>query len=523
MTFRSPYPDIDIPDSPLTPFALRHAERLGDRPALIDAASGETLTYAALSDAVRRVAGGLAQCGLGKGDVLAIFAPNCADYAVAFLAAASFGGITTPVNCLATAEELARQLADSGSHYLLTTPDLLDVAQRATDQHPMREIFVLGKSDGATPFAELLRSEPAEALPPIDPAHDVVALPYSSGTTGLPKGVMLTHRNIVANVCQTNVPQQIEEGEVVYCLPPFSHQYGLFLIGLTFACGATLVFAPRFELAVVLQAIETYRVTRAYVAPPVVLALANDPLVDRFDLSSLRSILSGAAPLSADLMRRCGNRIGCTMIQGSGLTETSPVTHIQNAHDSRPVLGSIGSCAPNTECKVVDIATGAELGPDEQGEMWIRGPQVMKGYLNRPEATAAMIDADGWLHSGDLGYADAAGNFFIVDRLKELIKYKAYQIAPAELEAVLLTHPAVADAAVIPISDEEAGELPKAFVALRGDATPEELIDFVADRVAPYKKVRRVEFIEAIPKSSSGKILRRVLVERERASVPVLI
>jgi acyl-CoA synthetase (AMP-forming)/AMP-acid ligase II len=207
------------------------------------------------------------------------------------------------------------------------------------------------------------------------------------------------------------------------------------------------------------------------------------------------------------------------------MTETSPATHSQLATDPQPLLGSIGTCVPNTECKVVDVETGTELGPDQQGELWIRGPQVMKGYLNRPEATAAMLDVDGWLHTGDLGFANAQGNFFIVDRLKELIKYKAYQVAPAELEAILLAHPAVADTAVIPSPEERTGEVPKAFVVLKGEATADELMAFVAEHVAPYKKVRRLEFVDQIPKSASGKILRRILVERERAALaePVLV
>jgi acyl-CoA synthetase (AMP-forming)/AMP-acid ligase II len=362
---------------------------------------------------------------------------------------------------------------------------------------------------------------------PIDPAEDVVVLPYSSGTTGLPKGVMLTHRNIVGNICQANVPQQLCEDEVVFCLPPFSHQYGLFLIAWTLANGGTLVFLPRFDIRGFLRAVEDYRVTRAGLVPPVILALANDPIIDQVDLSSLKLINSGAAPLSANLILRCRERLNCNVIQSYGMTETSPATHSQLASDPSPVLGSIGPCLPNTECKIIDVATGGELGPEQQGELWIRGPQVMKGYLNRPEATAQTIMPDGWLRSGDLGFADESGNFTIVDRLKELIKYKAHHVAPAELEALLLAHPAVADCAVIPSPDERAGEVPKAFIVLKADATevtPEELKAYVADRVASYKKVRRLEFVDQIPKSASGKILRRVLVERERAAltVPVL-
>jgi acyl-CoA synthetase (AMP-forming)/AMP-acid ligase II len=248
-----------------------------------------------------------------------------------------------------------------------------------------------------------------------------------------------------------------------------------------------------------------------------VLKLAKDPLVDKYDLSSLKMVFSGAAPLGPDLSRECVERIGCGIRQGYGMTETSPVTHSSPADPAKMKLGSIGTAAPNTECRLIDPATGAELGPNQNGELCVRGPQVMKGYLNNPEATARTIDSDNWLHTGDIGYADEDGHFFIVDRVKELIKYKGFQVAPAELEAILLTHPGVADAAVIPCADNEAGEVPKAFVVLKGEVSAEELMDFVAGRVAPHKKIREVEFIEQIPNSLSGKILRRVLIEKERA------
>jgi acyl-CoA synthetase (AMP-forming)/AMP-acid ligase II len=276
---------------------------------------------------------------------------------------------------------------------------------------------------------------------------------------------------------------------------------------------------PRFDFRFFLDAVERYRVTRAYLVPPVVLALVNDPVVETFDLSSLRCINSAAAPLGGDLARRCQERLGCSVTQGYGLTETSPATHLVPMTGRAIKPGSIGLAVPNTECAIVDISTGVALGPNQQGELLIRGPQVMKGYLNRPEATAQTITPDGWLHTGDIAYVDEDGDFYIVDRLKELIKYKAYQVAPAELEAVLLSHPAVADVAVIPSPDDEAGEVPKAFVVLKGPATPDELMTYVAVRVAPYKKVRRLEIIEQIPKSATGKLLRRVLVERERMTV----
>lgn len=524
MIFRSPFPDVDIPVVPLAPFVLRHADRLAGKAALIDASSGQILTYGELATSVRDVAGGLTRHGFGKGDVLGIYASNCPDYAIALLAVVALGGIVTPVSHLATCDELNRQLTDAGASFLLTTPALLDTAHAAMDARALRGIFVIGKAPGATSFDDLRCKSSIAFEVSIDPAHDVVVLPYSSGTTGGPKGVMLTHRNLVANICQMDVPQHQREDDVVFCLPPFSHQYGLFLVLWTLASGATLVSLPRFDLAGFLGGVERQRVTRAYLVPPVILALANDPIVDQFDLSTLGVINSGAAPLSTDLIRRCGKRLSCRIIQGLGMTEASPVTHAQRVHDESPKLGAIGTCVPNTECKVIDVESGTELGPNQQGELWIRGPQVMAGYLNRPDATAQTVTSDGWLRTGDLGFADDDGEFTIIDRLKELIKYKAYQVAPAELEAILIAHPAVSDCAVIPSPDERAGEVPKAFIVLRGVATADALMAYVAEQVAPYKKVRRLEFVDQIPKSPSGKILRRVLIERERAALaaPVL-
>jgi acyl-CoA synthetase (AMP-forming)/AMP-acid ligase II len=337
---------------------------------------------------------------------------------------------------------------------------------------------------------------------------------------------MLTHRNIVANAAQYIGGGLISEQDTFIGVLPFFHIYGLAVVlnyaGL--ATGATIVTLPRFELELFLHTLETYGVTFAHLVPPIVLALAQQPVVEHYDLSRLKVVLSGGAPISADLANACQERVGCRVVHGYGLTEASSTTHRSPVDPQRTKVESVGVLLPNTEGKIVDPVSGTDCNPDQQGELWIRGPQVMRGYLHQPAATAQMITPDGWLRTGDLGYVDQNGNFFVVDRLKELIKYKAYQVAPAELEAVLLSHPAVADVAVIPSPDEEAGEVPKAFVVLRGEATPEELMAFVAARVASYKKVRRLEFIDAIPKSASGKILRRVLVEREReaARVPVV-
>jgi acyl-CoA synthetase (AMP-forming)/AMP-acid ligase II len=328
---------------------------------------------------------------------------------------------------------------------------------------------------------------------------------------------MLTHHNLVANICQMQGLNYFTENDRLVCVLPLFHIYGLVVIlNLGLFKGTTIVTLPRFDLEQFLKTISDYRITLAHLVPPVVLALSKSPQVDNYDLSSMKTIFSGAAPLGPDLTQACMSRLNCRIRQGYGMTETSPVTHSSPADPTKVKYGSVGVPAPSTECKIIDLETGAELGPNQDGEVCVRGPQVMKGYLNKPEATAATIDPDGWIHTGDIGYADEDGHFFIVDRAKELIKYKGFQVAPAELESVLLTHPAISDAAVIPSPDEEAGEVPKAYVVLKGEATTDEILSYVADRVAPHKKIRSVEFTDKIPKSPSGKILRRLLVQAER-------
>jgi acyl-CoA synthetase (AMP-forming)/AMP-acid ligase II len=519
MLFRSPYADTRIPESPLTPFVLGRARELGDKPALIDGLSGRTITHGQLEESVRRVASALAARGFQKGDVFAIFSPNLPEYAIAFHAVSLLGGIVTPINPLYTDDEVAFQLKDAGAKYMVTVPQLLDKAMEATRQSNVKEIFVFGEAAGqATPFASLLESDGVVPEVQINAREDLVVLPYSSGTTGLPKGVMLTHYNLVSNLRQMEAIKYIDPDDRLVCVLPLFHIYGMVVIlNMGLYTGATIVTLPRFELDDFLRVLQEYKVTLAHIVPPIVLTLMKNPLVNDYDLSSLKTMFSGAAPLGESVSRACCERFDCIIKQGYGMTETSPVTHSTPYEREKVKYGSVGTCMPNTLCKVVDIETGAELGPHEKGELWVRGPQVMKGYLNRPGATANTVDAEGWLHTGDIGYADEDGHFYIVDRLKELIKYKGFQVAPAELEAILLTHPAIRDAAVIPSPDEEAGEIPKAFVVLKGEASAEELMDFVAEQVAPHKKIRKLEFLEQIPKTASGKILRRVLKERERA------
>ena len=279
---------------------------------------------------------------------------------------------------------------------------------------------------------------------------------------------MLTHANLVANVAQLAVSESISEQDTLIGLIPFFHSYGLTVnMNYALAVGATIVTLPRFEIEQFLQTVESYGVTFAALAPPTMVMLAKHPTVDNFDLSRLKVIVSGGAPLGADVTNACRFRVGCHVKQGFGLTEASPVTHMCPTDRAGIKIGSVGALLANTECRIVDPESAAELGPDQPGELWIRGPQIMKGYLNRPGATDLTITPDGWLRTGDLGFADEDGFFTIVDRLKEMIKYKGHQVAPAELEAILLSHPAVGDAAVIPSPDEEAGEVPKAYVVCR--------------------------------------------------------
>jgi acyl-CoA synthetase (AMP-forming)/AMP-acid ligase II len=511
-TFRSPLPDIAIPDELLTPYVMARAADLADEVALVDGSSGRQVTYAELDDQIRRLAGGLVTRGFRPGQVVAIMAPNCPEYAVVFHGVAMAGGTVTTINPTYTAGEVHEQLVDSGAGLLVTVPMFVDTAEAAMKDSPVADLHLLGGADSDHHTLDELFGEPLAEHVPVG-LDDVVVLPYSSGTTGRSKGVMLTHRNLVANVAQTLAAAiPMDETDSLVAVLPFFHIYGMqVLMNMGLRAGATVVTMPRFDLEQFLALHQEHGITRAFVAPPMVVALAKHPIVDRYDLSDLKVIFSGAAPLSADLAIECGTRLGCEVVQGYGMTELSPVTHATPPGQFKP--GSVGVTISNTETRIVDPATGASLDVDQDGEIWVRGPQVMKGYLNNEIATANTVDPDGWLHTGDVGHVDADGHLYVVDRLKELIKYKGFQVPPAELEALLLSHPCVADAAVVGRADEEAGEIPVGFVVLKdGQAvTAADIQAFVADRVAHYKRIRELHVVDAIPKSPSGKILRRIL------------
>jgi acyl-CoA synthetase (AMP-forming)/AMP-acid ligase II len=486
--YRSDEPDIEIPDVSLSEYVMGGAAARGDHPAIIDTATGETTTYGELAARVDEVAAAVQVRGVEKGDIVALVGANGAAWAICYHAILRAGGVVTPINPVLTPEEMAKQMRESGARLTIDDPPLMvEDAQR-----------------GARPTAV-----------DVDPG-DLAVLPYSSGTTGLMKGVMLSNRNLVANIEQAWTSMPLGEDDTLVGLLPFFHSYGqTVVLNLGLAKGSTIVTMPRFDLDELLRIVEEHRVTWLHIVPPIVLALATSPKLDERDTSSLKMVISGAAPLDADLLQRAEERIGAPIRQGYGLTEVSPVSHKSRLADvAETPPGSVGPLIPNTEARLVDSETGEDVPEGEEGEIWIRGPQVMLGYLNNPEATAATITEDGWLRSGDIGRRDENGYFFVVDRLKELIKYHGYQVPPAELEAVLVSHPKVKDAGVIGVPVEGGDEVPKACVVTNGEVDPDELMAYVAERVAPYKRIREVEFVDEIPKSASGKILRRMLREQ---------
>ena len=509
----SPLPDVEIPDQSITDCVFASAADRADEVAITDGAAS-SYTFSALHGAVRSLGGGLRSRGVGPGTTVAILAPNVPEYAIVFHGIALTGGTVTTINPTYGPEEVRHQLTDAGASWIVTIPMFLETARTASEGTGVEQIVVMGEAEGAVPLASLF-GEPIDQVP-VDYAEHVVVLPYSSGTTGLPKGVMLTHRNLVANIAQMEYTFVPTEGEVALAVLPFFHIYGMqVLMNMLLAFGVRVVTMPRFDMVRALELVQEQRITRFFAVPPMVLGLAKHPAVDDFDLSSIKQIFSGAAPLGADLAAAAAARVGCEVVQGYGMTELSPVSHCTPEGQFRP--GTSGVTISNTEIRIVDAETGADAGVGERGELLVRGPQVMRGYLNNPEATAETLDSDGWLHTGDVAVIDDEDHVSIVDRIKELIKYKGWQVPPAELEAVLVTHPAVSDAAVIGIPDEEAGELPKAFITLAPGAeapTLEDLQDHVGEHLATYKQVRVLEVLDAIPKSASGKILRRELRDR---------
>jgi acyl-CoA synthetase (AMP-forming)/AMP-acid ligase II len=505
---QAPYEEFALPE-----LLRRSAERFGDKPALIGA-DGTTRTYRDLWSHARKVARLLQDNGIEKGDKVGIFSPNLVDYAAVFYGSLLAGATVTTLNPLYREREIEHQLNDAEAVALFVFSPMAAPVQAARQNLPrLRHTWPIES------LPELVGGLPEKYRPVgINPREDVAALPYSSGTTGLPKGVMLTHFNIGANVQQGLAVKQADSDAVSLCVLPFFHIYGMtVLLSIGIALGATGIVMMRFDAEQMLHLIDKYHITNVYLAPPAILAMTNVPNLSRFDISSLRVIQSGAAPLPPEIGERAKSLCGCIVSQGYGMTETSPTTNTNPFE--RIKLESCGPPVADTFEKIVSLDTGQELATGDVGELAVQGPQVMKGYWKRPRETKDCLSDDGWLLTGDVGWLDDDGYLHLLERKKEMIKYKGYQVAPAELEAVLHEHPAVLDAAVIPKAHLEGGEIPKAFVVLREgyQASPEELMAFVAEKVAPYKKIREMEFVSEIPKSAAGKILRRELIEQERA------
>ena len=510
--FTSPRPSLE----PYTPMSVpdiieASVRQRPDKVALI-AADGPSYTFAEFWAGVRGMAAALQDAGVRKGDMVGLYAPNSVEYAVALHGALLAGAIVTTLNPLYREREVEHQLADAGAKIVFTLRPLRPIVEEAKAKLPSLErvyelesVWDMARAGG----------EPAPVA--IDPLADVAVLPYSSGTTGLPKGVMLAHQNLTANIRQTLALGMTTEDAVMLDFLPFYHIYGMMvLLNCGLASGATQIILPRFEPEAAMGLIQQHRVTDLYAVPPVALALVHQPRLGEFDLSSLRFLMSGAAPLPAEVGRQAQEKLGCVVMQGYGMTESSPITHVNPI--ASPREGTIGPSVSDTLAKIVSLEDEHELPPGEIGELWVHGPQVMRGYWNNPDATRETLTPDGWLRTGDIASADPDGYVRIHDRKKEMIKYKGYQVAPAELESVLMEHPGVRDAAVIPKADDEAGEVPKAFVVAKEPGLDLDAVAaFVAERVAPYKKIREIELIDAIPKNPSGKILRRQLIEQERA------
>ncbi|MFK0073673.1 AMP-binding protein [Arthrobacter woluwensis] len=520
--FSSPFPDVDIPDVSVYDYlfgSLDDSDRA--RIALVDGTTGAQTDYGTLVAQIDAVAGYLAAHGVRPGDVVGLFSPNIPAFAAVFHGILRAGAAATTINALYTADEVGHQLEDAGAGWLFTISPFLERAEAAAAHQgiPAERLVVLDGAPGHPSLKDVLTAGHPAPEVHLDPATHIAALPFSSGTSGKPKGVMLTHRNLVANVQQSRALLEVDRDDVLLALLPFFHIYGMtVLLNLALAERAQLVTMPKFDLTEFLRIIQEHRVTYLFIAPPVAVALAKHPLVADYDLSSVHTALSGAAPLDEELGHAVAERLGCTMLQGYGMSEMSPVSHLIPRSSEGVPLGSCGYTVPNMDIRIVDLATGEDIDPpaegvSEPGHLLCRGPNVMVGYLNLPEATAETLDADGFLHTGDIATVSSTGVVSIVDRLKELIKYKGYQIPPAELEALLLTHPEVADVAVVGAFDEDHQEVPKAFVVRQpgSELDAAAVMEFVAAHVAPHKKVRQVEFLDAIPKSASGKILRREL------------
>ena len=498
---------------------LDSCRKFANKTAVIDASLNRRFTYAEYGELVERLAHGLVSAGLRPGEVVAIFLPNSWEFAATYHAATLAGGIPTLLNPTYREREVRYQLENSGAAFLITDGVILGEINLAGLTTLRRVYSTRQQASGNEPFSELLRATSATLPTPDKSSNETLAaLPYSSGTTGLPKGVMLSHHNLVANVYQLVGPNgtAINGDDTLLCFLPLYHIYGL-NVGLNpiLALGGTLVLMPRFNVPQIGGLLVSEHVTTMPVVPPALNALCQAAEAGQFPRDHrLHWVKSGAAPLAPELARRFTAFTGILVCQGYGMTEASPVTHVGYLEPELYKPESIGQPLVQTECRVLDV-NNREVGCGSPGELVMRGPQFMLGYWKEPQATASVL-RDGWYWSGDVVCRDENNFFYVLDRSKEMIKYKGFPVAPAEVEAVLMEHPAVRDCGVVARPNPEAGEIPCAFVVLRegqvsDDTMRQSLCSFVADRLTHYKQPREVHFVEAVPRTPSGKILRREL------------
>ncbi|KAK4490224.1 hypothetical protein RD792_000883 [Penstemon davidsonii] len=498
--------------------------------AFIDAATGRRLTFSDVWRAVDAVSTSLfTDFGIRKGHVILLLSPNSIYFPIVCLAVMSLGAIITTTNPLNTAREIAKQISDSKPVLAFTIPEL--IPKLADSNLPIvllsSDLVPVGSTSNklriVTSIEEMMKKESSQAGSRVRERvyqDDTATLLYSSGTTGASKGVVSSHRNLIAMVQTVSNRFKLDEGNQTFiCTVPMFHIYGLvaFATGLI-ASGSTVVILSKFEMGEMLTAIQKFSATYLPLVPPILVALVNNAEIIRkkYDLRSLHSVLSGGAPLSKEVIEGFSEKYpGVTILQGYGLTESTGIGASTDSAEESRRYGTAGLLSPSMEAKIVDPESGEALSFNRTSELWLKGPSIMKGYFFNEEATASTLDSDGWLRTGDLCYIDEDGFIFVVDRLKELIKYKGYQVPPAELEALLLTHPEISDAAVIPFPDKDVGQFPMAYVVRKSGSTLSEsgVMDFIAKQVAPYKRIRRVAFISSIPKNPSGKILRKDLIK----------